>query len=125
MLVRKDRIKNSYSVLDNLDNIFISEDLTQAYIYAKKALENASTIPAVLDTHGWNSVKSDRFEDGLVSLRQTHTIESNDPSIRFHIAYTLQQLGRNGETKKELDKLLEIYLEFPERVEAKKSQASL
>ncbi len=34
-------------------------------------------------------------------------------SIRFHIAFTLQQLGRNGEEKEELDTLLKIYLEFP------------
>jgi hypothetical protein len=37
MLVEKDRIKNSYSVLNNIANIFISENLTQAYIYTKKA----------------------------------------------------------------------------------------
>jgi hypothetical protein len=83
MLVRKDRIKNSYSVLDNLDNIFISEDLTQAYIYAKKALENASTIPAVLDTHGWNSVKSDRFEDGLVWFRYAKLILLSQMPLPF------------------------------------------
>jgi putative PEP-CTERM system TPR-repeat lipoprotein len=125
LLVEKDRIKNSYSVLNNLANIFIDEDVTQAYIYAKRALENARTVPAVLDTHGWILVKLARYEDGLVSLRQAHAISSNDPSIRFHIAYTLKQLGRDSEAKKDLKELLETYLDFPERVEAEKIHDSL
>jgi putative PEP-CTERM system TPR-repeat lipoprotein len=113
MLVEKDRIKNSYSVLNNLANIFMDEDLTQAYVYAKRALENASTIPAVLDTHGWVLVKLKRYEDGLVSLRQAHAISSNEPSIRFHIAYTLKQLGRLTEARAEVDEILALYTDFP------------
>jgi putative PEP-CTERM system TPR-repeat lipoprotein len=124
-LVEKDRIKNSYSVLNNLANIFINENLTQTYIYAKRALENTRTNPAVLDTHGWILVKLSRYEDGLVSLRQAHSISSNDPSIRFHIAYTLQKLGSESEAKNKLDDLFIAYPDFPKRIEAEKLRASL
>jgi putative PEP-CTERM system TPR-repeat lipoprotein len=125
ILVEKNSIKNSYSVLNNLANIFMEEDLTQAYIYAKRALENADTNPAVLNTHGWILVKLARYKEGLVSLRQAHAISSNDPSIRFHIAYTLQRIGRDTEAKKELDVLLKANFKFPERTEAEKLRASL
>ena len=55
----------------------------------------------------------------MISLRQAHANQSNNPSIRFHIAYKLQQLVRNDKSQRELDKLLEIYFQFPERVETK------
>lgn len=55
-----------------------------------------------MNTHGWNLVKLARYEDGLVSLRQAYAMSSNDPSIRFHIAYALKQLGRDSEAKKDL-----------------------
>ena len=124
-LIEQDKIGNDYSILNNLANIYIQDDLPTALTYAKRALERASTEPAVLDTHGWILVKLGRFEDGLVSLRQAHAISSNDLSIQYHIAFTLQKLGRTTEAKKELKKILASKIEFSERADAEQLLSSI
>ncbi|WP_340680684.1 XrtA/PEP-CTERM system TPR-repeat protein PrsT [Paraglaciecola sp.] len=124
-LIEQDKINKDYSILNNLANIYMQDDLPTALAYAKRALESANTVPAVLDTHGWILVKLGRFEDGLVSLRQAHAISSNDLSIQYHIAFTLQKLGRTAEAKAELEKTLASKDEFSERTEAEKLLSSI
>lgn len=124
-LIEQDKISKDYSILNNLANIYVQDDLPTALGYAKRALESANTVPAVLDTHGWILVKLGRFEDGLVSLRQAHAISSNDLSIRYHIAFTLQKLGRTTEAKEELKKTLASQAEFSERKDAEQLLSSI
>ena len=125
VLIEQEKISNDYSILNNLANIYMQDDLPTAFAYAKRAVENASTIPAVLDTHGWILVQMGRFEDGLVSLRQAHAINSNDLSIRYHIAFTLQKLGRTAEAKVELERALASKEAFSERPAAEKLLSSI
>jgi putative PEP-CTERM system TPR-repeat lipoprotein len=117
-LSEQPRLSNEFSVLNNLANIYMAEDLLRALGYAKKAMETANTVPAVLDTYGWILTKLERFEEGLVSLRQAHAINSNDPAIRYHIGYTLEKLNRLAEAKVELQKSLNSESEFNERIDA-------
>lgn len=124
-LVEKERLSRDFSILNNLANIYMQDDLQKALAYAKRALESASTVPAVLDTHGWILTKMERYEDGLVSLRQAYAINSNDPAIRYHIAYTLHKLGRVAEAKEELQKALASTVVFSERSDAEKLLASI
>jgi putative PEP-CTERM system TPR-repeat lipoprotein len=124
-LIEKDRFINDYSILNNLANIYMSEDLSIALIHAEKALENAKTIPSVLDTHGWILVQMERYKEGLVSLRQAYAIKSNNPAIRYHIAYTLNKLGRVSEAKVELQQALSSNLIFNEREAAVKLLSSI
>jgi putative PEP-CTERM system TPR-repeat lipoprotein len=124
-LVEKERLSNNYSILNNLANITMSEDLSQALGFAKRAMENAPTVPAVLDTHGWILVKMTRYEDGLVSLRQAYAINSNNPAIRYHIAYTLNKLGRSAEAKRELQEAISSKIPFSERADAEKLLSSM
>jgi putative PEP-CTERM system TPR-repeat lipoprotein len=124
-LIEKERLSRDFSILNNLANIYMQEDLSTALAYAKRALENARTVPAVLDTHGWILTKMARYEDGLVSLRQAYAINSNDPAIRYHIAYTLHKLGRVTEAKEELQQALASSVVFSERSDAEKLLASI
>ena len=125
ILVEQEKIKGDYTILNNLANIYMQDDLPTALTYAKRALENGSTVPAVLDTHGWILVQLGRFEDGLVSLRQAHAIDSNDLSIRYHIAFTLQKLGRTAEAKAELEKVLASKTPFNERPAAEQMLSTI
>jgi putative PEP-CTERM system TPR-repeat lipoprotein len=125
MLIEQEKINKDYSILNNLANIYMQDELPTALVYAKRALESANTVPAVLDTHGWILVKLGRFEDGLVSLRQAHAISSNDLSIQYHIAFTLQKLGRTIEAKTTLEKTLASGAEFGERTEAENLLSSI
>jgi putative PEP-CTERM system TPR-repeat lipoprotein len=124
-LIEQERLSQDYSILNNLANIYIEEDLFTALQYAKKAVASASTVPAVLDTHGWILTKMERYEDGLVSLRQAYAINSNDPAIRYHIAYTLHKLGRVAEAKEELQQALASTVVFSERSDAEKLLTSI
>jgi tetratricopeptide (TPR) repeat protein len=81
-LIEKYRFINDYSILNNLANIYISEALSIALSHAEKALENARTMPSVLDTRGLILVQMERYKEGLVSLRQAYAIKSNNPVIR-------------------------------------------
>lgn len=117
-LAEQPRLKNEFSIFNNLANIYMPEDLQVALGYAKKAVKNANTNPAVLDTYGWILIQLGRLEEGLVSLRQAHAIDSNEPTIRYHIGYTLKKLNRLAEAKVELQESLDSSFEFDERADA-------
>jgi Flp pilus assembly protein TadD len=99
--------------------------LSIALSHAEKALRNARTMLSVLDIHGWILVQMERYKEGLVSLRQAYAIKSNNPAIRYHIAYTLNKLGRVSEAKVELQQALSSNLIFNEREAAVKLLSSI
>jgi Flp pilus assembly protein TadD len=41
-------------------------------------------------------------------------MNSNDPSIRYHLAYTLDKLNRKPEAKRELQQALAMDIAFPQ-----------
>lgn len=124
-LLEQEKMKTSYTVLNNLATIYMDENIEKAYDYSQQAAEIGKAQPEVLDTHGWILTKMGRYEEGLVSLRQAHALNSNDPSIRYHIAFTLQKLGRLAESLREVEKILINYENFPEYEATKKLQTAL
>jgi putative PEP-CTERM system TPR-repeat lipoprotein len=125
ILVAKEALANNAGILNNLANIYLKSDIEKAHGFAKKAYTSAPTSPQVLDTYGWVLVKKQRYEDAINYLRQAHAIESNDPSIRYHIAYTLRHLGRIDEARAEVEAILSSFNEFPERKDVIALQAAL
>jgi putative PEP-CTERM system TPR-repeat lipoprotein len=125
ILIAKKALANNSGILNNLANIYLKTDIEKAHGFAKRAYNNAPTNPQVLDTYGWVLVKKQQYEDAINYLRQAHAIESNDPSIRYHIAYTLRSLGRIDEAKAELEVILSNFQKFPEREDAITLKASL
>jgi putative PEP-CTERM system TPR-repeat lipoprotein len=106
-------------VLNNLANVYVSEEkIDAAYNFAQQAYEIVPNEPSVLDTLGWISVLRGEYVQGLSLLRQAFSMNAQDPNLRYHVAYALHKLGRNSESNRELEALLNEFSEFNKRPEA-------
>ncbi|MGQ8365037.1 XrtA/PEP-CTERM system TPR-repeat protein PrsT [Glaciecola sp. 1036] len=109
----------NHRVLNNLANLYIQENrLDVAYGYIQQAYETNQQNFAILDTLGWVLSLQGDFTQGLDYLRRSYSINAQDPNNRFHIAYTLEKLGRINEAKRELKVLLSDFGEFEKRQKA-------
>ncbi len=98
---------------------------TGAYEYIKSAYERFPENPAILDTYGWILTENNQPELGLRYLRQAMSRSSEDPSIRYHLALALKELGRKDEALSSLRKLMETDPDFHELTQAKAVLAQL
>jgi putative PEP-CTERM system TPR-repeat lipoprotein len=117
-LILVDKLPNKANVFNNLANIVSSKDITKAISYAQLAIDLNPNSSAILDTYGWLLTKNNEPEQGLNILRQAYTLNSDSPTIRYHLAYTLNKLGRDDEAKKELILALDSKQEFQDREQA-------
>jgi hypothetical protein len=67
---------------------------------------------------GWVLVNSGEPGEGLRYLREARLRKSDLPEIGYHLAAALHALGRDGEARAELEKLLIGGKEFPDRDDA-------
>lgn len=112
-------------VFNNLANLYLDKDIAKALEFAEQAMAIDDNHPAILDTIGWIKSLKGQHSDALTILRKAFSINSNDPAIRYHLAYTLKQLGRLSEAKKELTIALASQLSFAEREDAEALLASI
>lgn len=110
-----DRIPNRAAVFNNLANIYISKDLNKANDFVKKAIDIGPVSAALLDTQGWILALSGRFDQALTVLRRAYSMDAKEPSIRYHLGYTLHKMGRTDEAKEELNQALATKRRFSER----------
>ncbi len=118
-LMLADDLPNKDSILNNLANIESTNDLEQALLYAQQAYELNSNSAEILDTRGWLLVLNGDLTKGLNVLRQAYTLQSNAPTVRYHLAYALNQLGRKNEARTQLQKALLYKGHFRQRQAAK------
>jgi len=114
-LVKIEKLKNKAAVLNNLANIYITEDLNTAEEYSKQSIELDNTSSAILDTYGWILSLNSKFGESLAILRKAYSMDSNNPSINYHIGYTLIKLNRLDEAKRELNQAVNHKSNFVER----------
>ncbi|WP_153886355.1 XrtA/PEP-CTERM system TPR-repeat protein PrsT [Aliiglaciecola lipolytica] len=124
-LITVDALPNKAYMLNNLANIYISRDLQQASEYINEALKLGVEDAALYDTQGWIKSLQGNFEEGLTILRKSFAMNSNDPSNQYHLAYTLQKLGRTSEAKHSLDRALNSNQEFMEKDQAEALRTQL
>jgi Flp pilus assembly protein TadD len=124
-LVSLENYPNQSSVLNNLAFIAIDSNLDVAFELVEKGLEITSKSASLIDTKGWILAKKAQYDQALVLLRQAYSMDSNDPGIRYHLAYTLNKLGRVDEAKAELTNAFALNVAFFESSEAKALQARL
>lgn len=124
-LITVDNLLNMASVLNNLANIYITIDLNKAEAYSKQSMELNSNSSAIIDTYGWILSLNNKFDESLSILRKAYSMDSNNPSINYHIGYTLAKLNRVEEAKRELRQSLANKNNFSERDDAQKLLNSL
>ncbi len=117
-LILVDGLPNKANIYNNLANIVSSSDIVNAMSYAKQAVNLNPSSSSILDTQGWLYTKNNNPQQGLNILRQAFTLNSDSPTIRYHLAYTLNKLGRTQEAKSELALALRSDQEFKERAQA-------
>jgi putative PEP-CTERM system TPR-repeat lipoprotein len=117
-LILVNDLPNKANIYNNLANISSHSDLDKALSYANQAASLNPGSSSILDTQGWLNTKKNNLQQGLNILRQAFTLNSDSPTIRYHLAYTLNKLGRIQEAKSELEIALRTSQNFEEKDEA-------
>ncbi|WP_148560844.1 XrtA/PEP-CTERM system TPR-repeat protein PrsT [Magnetospira sp. QH-2] len=97
---------DSVETLNNLAWLYDETGNPQAREMAEKAYKLAPGNPSVIDTLGWLLVRQGETERGLALLRDAHARGGDRLEIRFHLAATLQRLGRLDEARKEMKAII-------------------
>jgi putative PEP-CTERM system TPR-repeat lipoprotein len=117
-LILVDGLPNKANIYNNLANIMISSDIVIAMSYVNEAVKLNPNSSSILDTQGWLYTKNNNPQQGLNILRQAFTLNSESPTIRYHLAFTLNELGRTNAAKIELALALGSEQKFEERAQA-------
>ncbi|WP_163130928.1 tetratricopeptide repeat protein [Agarivorans sp. Alg241-V36] len=118
-------LKQDPGILNNLANIYSSQDLDKAYQTVAQVVEQGAKNAAILDTIGWIEVQRGNVDQGLVYLREAYTMNASDAAIRYHLAFALNKLGRKAEAKTEVEAALDLDQQFSEYEAAKSLLESL
>lgn len=94
-------------------------DPKKARIMADKALALSPKNPAFNDTVGWFYYQDGDYHKALEYLRTAQTFHANEPSLNYHLAATLHQLGRSKEAYTLVQKAMLSSAVFTERAEAR------
>ncbi len=107
-LAKYKNYQNLGSVYNNIANLYLTvhDDFDKAVQYSRRAVREDPDDPHIIDTQGWLLAKQERYEEALSYLRQAFALASEDPQIRYHLAYTLYHLGRVDEANVELERVL-------------------
>lgn len=95
-------------VLNNLAEIYLDAGDKRALALAEAAYNLAPRQAETLDTLGWVHVRQGEATKGLELLRAAYSRASRRPSIRFHLAVALSQLGRHDEARAHLNDILKM-----------------
>ncbi|MFT4938396.1 MAG: putative PEP-CTERM system TPR-repeat lipoprotein [Paraglaciecola sp.] len=125
VLIADKRYNNRAAALNNLAIIELPVNPANSLQLIERALELAPLSPSLLDTKGWVYTAQGNYSQALVILRQAFSMNSSDPTIRYHLAYTLHKLGRVNEARSEVQQALALNQEFSEREEAEKLLKSM
>lgn len=104
--------------LNNLAWIYQLRGDQRALGLAEKAYQTAPSTQTA-DTLGWIKAKQGDAAGSLQLLNYAAIGEPNDPSIKYHLAYTLNAMGKAAEAKPLLEQALASKAGFPERSDAK------
>ena len=119
-IITMETYPNLKYALNNLANIVMATDPQIALSYIEKAIKLDNTIADFFDTKGWILANSEQLNQGLTYLRDAYTLNSENPTNWYHIGFTLQKLNRDKEALIELNKVMAIEKDFPEKSEAMK-----
>lgn len=110
---------NEPQFLNNLAYVYLNLGNNKALSLAEQAHKLAPGQAATNDTLGWILVNSGQTEQGLHYLRNAHSLQSQDPEIRYHIGVALSKMQRNDEARQELEQALKANTAFNGRDQAK------
>ncbi|MDC2889603.1 tetratricopeptide repeat protein [Psychrosphaera algicola] len=98
--------KDDAFLLNNMAMINMDSSLETAMEFARKAFDLNDSNASIKDTLGWGFYHQARYDAALEMLRSAHAMDSNNATIRYHLAQVLIKLERTAEAKRELDAAL-------------------
>ncbi|MFK7751199.1 MAG: tetratricopeptide repeat protein [Sedimentitalea sp.] len=106
-----ERSSSSLIIANNLASLLAvhrddAESLQRAHTVARRLRE--SDIPAFQDTYGWISHRRGNYEEAVGYLESAANALPNEPSVQFHYASTLAQLGRRSEALERFEMAQEL-----------------
>lgn len=101
-------------------NLIIGNE-DKALKYARKANGILPEDPNILDTLAWIETRRGKPETALPLLRKALVLSFSNPEIKYHLAVTLDQLGRRGEAQKILSEAIASNTDFPDKVIAEQT----
>ncbi|GEA10159.1 tetratricopeptide repeat protein [Alteromonas sp. KUL49] len=125
ILLKHNTSNNKYALLNRLATLYLSIDSRQSEVYAKQAHQLMPTNANVLHTYGWVLVTNKKFSEALPILREASVRDDINPSLKFHLAYTLHKLQRSEEALDLLQRALSSNSEFAQRVAAQQLVAEI
>tara|TARA_B100001939_G_scaffold345708_1_gene362902 strand:- start:790 stop:3738 length:2949 start_codon:yes stop_codon:yes gene_type:complete len=115
------RFPDMPAVLNNAANVqFLLGNEEKAVEYARRAQELRPEDVTILDTLAWIETRRGRPEVALPLLRKSLALEYGNPEIKYHLAVTLDKLGRRAEALRPLREALQSGQDFEGREEAEK-----
>jgi putative PEP-CTERM system TPR-repeat lipoprotein len=112
----------------NPDNLVVVNNLAwalqesgdrRAAAFAEQALKLKPDNPAVLDTLGWILVQQGQRERGIKLLQQALSKAPDAAEIQWHLASAFAQSGDRTRARRELERLLESGVGFPQEQAAR------
>jgi putative PEP-CTERM system TPR-repeat lipoprotein len=111
---------NSPLLMNNIANAYtLNNNLIKAVEFAEKALIIAPNNVIIMDTLAWNYSLSGDDEKALALYRKALSIEFNNNTIKYHMAISLERLGRKNAALKMLIEAVESSRPFAENAQAK------
>ena len=111
----------SVIILNNAANMYMDKgDYDVAANYAVQARRLAPNSATVIDTLAWIEVKRENLEEALQLLRKAMILDNNNPEIKYHLAVTLDLLGRRNEALSFLRDSVSSPVSFPAKSDAEK-----
>ncbi|MBU1225396.1 MAG: PEP-CTERM system TPR-repeat protein PrsT [Gammaproteobacteria bacterium] len=106
-------------VLNNLAWALQESGDRRAAAFAEQALKLKPDNPAVLDTLGWILVQQGQRERGIKLLQQALSKAPDAAEIQWHLASAFAQSGDRTRARRELERLLESGVGFPQEPAAR------
>lgn len=100
------------------EHLATPENLQQALALVNEILDEAPEDPNILDTKGWILCKMGDYRQAQSYLTQAAETAPNNPTLKYHLAFCEAKLGEIDKAKNDLEKMLELKINFPERAAA-------
>lgn len=93
-------------LMNNMAWLYLERDGKRAAELAIRAYELSPSRAEIVDTYGWVLFHQGRKNEGLAALQQALVIAPRNAEIALHVAEALHDLGRDGEARPLLERVL-------------------
>ncbi len=114
-----EKMPNNTTALNNLAWIYQEKGDRRAVELARRAYDQASDRPEIVDTYGWTLVQLGDVAKGLSLLQEAHAKAPENPEIAYHTGQALLKAGRTEEGRKLLQRLVRDHGDSPFAAKAK------